>query len=285
VPEFRTMPLHVRRSQKPLRVNRLSVNSGKSGGSRRLGYGDGKYRWRTVHGRHCRQHTPPRRQRFRRNGHGAAFRSACSNDTAALGPFGRLDCAAFAGGDGTLSTSRAISARAAERARRSRSVFGLTVDSFVSACAFMPYALVALALRLVMARLFFHDGQTRISGPRFSLSVYNFDFSGVLPLQVKTEAFGAFLTQYAAVPLPPVLGAYLVSYAEFILPIMLVLGLGTRFAALGLLIMMALIDVSVVPQAMWTAHIYWAAILMVLLSLGAGQISFDHVIRFIAKRG
>ena len=184
-----------------------------------------------------------------------------------------------------LATSRAISARAAERARRSRSVIGLTVDSFVSACASIPYALVALALRLVMARLFFLDGQTRVSGPRFSLSVYNFDFSVVLPLQVKTETFGAFMTQYAAVPLPTVLGAYLVSYAEFILPIMLVLGLGTRFAALGLLIMTALVDIYVVPQALWTAHIYWAAILMVLLSLGAGQISFDHVIRFIAKRG
>lgn len=117
------------------------------------------------------------------------------------------------------------------------------------------------------------------------MSVYNFDFSVVLPLQVKTETFGAFLTQYAAVPLPPVLGAYLVSYAEFILPIMLVLGLGTRFAALGLLMMTALIDVYVMPQALWTAHIYWAAILMVLLSRGAGQISFDHVIRFLAKRG
>jgi putative oxidoreductase len=184
-----------------------------------------------------------------------------------------------------LATSRAISARAAERARRSQSVVGLTVDSFVSACAFIPYALVAVALRLVMARLFFLDGRTRISGPHFSLSIYNFDFSVVLPLQVKTETFGAFLTQYAAVPLPPVLGAYLVSCAEFILPIMLVLGLGTRFATLGLLIMTALIDVYIMPQALWTAHIYWAAILMVLLSLGAGPISFDHFIRFLTKRG
>src|SRR5664279_1598439 len=184
-----------------------------------------------------------------------------------------------------LATCRAISARAAERARRSHSVIGLTIDSFVSACAFIPYAPLALALRLVMARLFFLDGQTRIAGPRISLSVYNFDFSVVLPLQVKTETFGAFLTQYAAVPLPPVLGAYLVSYAEFILPIMLMLGLGTRFAALGLLMMTALIDVYAMPQALWTAHIYWAAILMVLLSRGAGQISFDHVIRFLAKRG
>ena len=64
------------------------------------------------------------------------------------------------------STSAAIAAPADRRARRARSIIGLTVDSFVSACSFIPYALVALALRLVMARLFFLDGQTRIEGPR-----------------------------------------------------------------------------------------------------------------------
>jgi len=188
-----------------------------------------------------------------------------------------------------LATSRAISARAAERARRSRSVVGLMVDSFVSACSFIPYALVALALRLVMARVFFLDGQTRINGPRFSLSTQDllpgFDFSVVLPMEVKAQTFGAFLTQYAALPVPPMLAAYLVSYAEFILPIMLVLGLGTRLAALGLLIMTALIQIFVLPQALWSVHIYWAAILMVLLSRGAGQFSLDHIIRLIAKRG
>lgn len=188
-----------------------------------------------------------------------------------------------------LATSRAISARAAERARRSRSVVGLMVDSFVSACSFIPYALLALALRLVMARVFFLDGQTRINGPRFSLSTQDllpgFDFSVVLPMEVKAQTFGAFLTQYAALPVPPMLAAYLVSYAEFILPIMLVLGLGTRLAALGLLIMTALIQIFVLPQALWSVHIYWAAILMVLLSRGAGQFSLDHIIRLIAKRG
>ena len=51
-----------------------------------------------------------------------------------------------------LATSAAISARAAERAQRSRSILGIMVDSFVAACSFIPYALVALALRLVMAR-------------------------------------------------------------------------------------------------------------------------------------
>src|SRR5581483_11950114 len=97
---------------------------------------------------------------------------------------------------------------------------------------------------------------------------HGFDFSVVLPLQVKAETFAAFATQYAALPLPPVLAAYMVSFAEFVLPVMLVLGLGTRFAALGLLIMTALVQVYVMPAALWSAHVYWASILLVLLSLG-----------------
>jgi len=160
----------------------------------------------------------------------------------------------------------------------------MTVDSFVSACSFIPYALVALALRLVMARVFFLDGQTRIEGPRVPLNVQDFDFSVILPLQVKVETFGVFLTKYAALPVPPVLGAYLVSYAEFILPICLLLGFATRFAALGMLIMTALLQIYVMPDALWSTHVYWAAILLVLLSRGPGQISVDHIIRFTARR-
>ena len=183
-----------------------------------------------------------------------------------------------------MTTSAAIAKRADERARRSRrSIVGMTVDSFVSACSFIPYALVALALRLVMARVFFLDGQTRIDGPRLPLDIQGFDLSVVLPMQVKAETFTAFLTQYPPLPVPPVLAAYLLSYAEFILPVMLVLGLGTRFAALGLLIMTALIQIYVLPEALWSVHIYWAAILMVLLSRGPGQISVDHIIRFFAQ--
>ena len=112
-----------------------------------------------------------------------------------------------------------------ERRRTARAALALassacTVDGFVAACSFVPYALVALGLRLVMARIFFLDGQTRISGPRVPLNVHGFDFSVVLPPQVKAETFTAFLTQYAAMPLPPVPAAYLLSYAEFVLPIL-----------------------------------------------------------------
>jgi putative oxidoreductase len=183
-----------------------------------------------------------------------------------------------------LATTRAIAARADQRARRSRSVTGLMVDGFVALCSFIPYALIAFALRLMMAREFFLDGQTLISGPRFSESLYGFNFSAVLPMQVRAETISTFLTQYAALPAPPMLAAYVVSYAEFILPILLLVGFGTRFAALFLLAMTALIDFYVMPSALWTEHIYWAAILLVLVSRGPGALSLDHFIR-LARRG
>lgn len=196
-----------------------------------------------------------------------------------------------------LSTSQAIAARAAERARRSRSVLGVTVDGFVSACSAVPYALVALALRLVMARIFFLDGQARVDGLRLSLHVPIeklpivlpfklpvLDFSMVLPLQVKADTIADFATQYPPIPLPPAIAAYLVSYAEFLLPICLVLGFATRFASLGLLMITALLALFIVPQSLSAEPIYWASILLVLLSLGGGAVSLDNVIRLIARR-
>jgi putative oxidoreductase len=179
-----------------------------------------------------------------------------------------------------LATSRAISARAAERARRSRSVTGLMIDGFISACSLVPYTLVALALRLVMARVFFLDGQSRIEGPRIPLAVQDFGFPLILPLQVKAEAATGFL----ALPVPPALTAAVVSYAEFVLPILLVVGLATRFAALSLLVLTVLFQLYVAPQALWTTHIYWAAALIVLLSQGPGWLSLDALIRVIARR-
>ncbi|HEY5278840.1 MAG TPA: DoxX family membrane protein [Pseudolabrys sp.] len=196
-----------------------------------------------------------------------------------------------------LNTSAAIAARAAERARRSRSVVGMTVDSFISACAMLPYGLVALALRLLMARIFFLDGQTRLAGLRWSLhlpieklhlslpfQLPSLDFSVVLPFQVKADTIADFATQYPPIPMPPAIAAYVVSYAEFLLPICLVLGFATRFASLGLLFITALIAVFVVPNSLPGEPIFWASILLVLLSLGGGAVSIDNIVRMIARR-
>jgi putative oxidoreductase len=176
------------------------------------------------------------------------------------------------------------SARAAERARRSRSVVGLSVDGFIATCSFLPYALVALVLRLVVARVFFLDGQSRVEGLRVPLTWHDFDFSLVLPMQVKAEAVATFFTQVPRLPVPPVLAAYTVAGLEFILPILLVVGFATRLSALSLLALTAVFQVFIMPQALWTAHLYWASMLLVLVSLGAGQISVDAIVRFLARR-
>lgn len=192
-----------------------------------------------------------------------------------------------------LSASAAIARRAHERARRSqRPLLVNLVESFVSACASVPYAAVALMLRLMMARVFFLDGQTRIDGIRLPVNVaeltnyylVGWNFSVTVPTSVRPATFSAFATQYPLVPVPSTIAAYLVSYAEFILPIILAIGLGTRFAALGLLVITAMILAFVAPDPLATAQIYWAAILLVLVSQGPGAASLDRLIRRFVGR-
>jgi len=49
----------------------------------------------------------------------------------------------------------------------------------IAAIAVIPYALVALGLRLVMARVFFLSGQAKIEGPTFPVHMGGIDFAVV----------------------------------------------------------------------------------------------------------
>jgi putative oxidoreductase len=169
---------------------------------------------------------------------------------------------------------------------RSRSFIAAAVAKLVALCGVIPYALVALGLRLVMARVFFLSGQPKIEGPVIpvSLNIRELDFLIVLPAQIKDATFRLFETQYAALPIPPTVAAYLFTYAEFILPVCLVIGFATRIAALGLLVMIALIQIYVMPDLWWTTHVYWVAILLVLMSVGPGAVSIDALIRYLYER-
>ena len=164
---------------------------------------------------------------------------------------------------------------AARPAPGSRSVVALIVDR-----------LVALGLRFVMARIFFLSGQSKIEGPviPIDLNIRDLEFFVVLPAQIKDSTFQMFETQYANLPIAPTVAAYLFTYAEFVLPICLVLGFATRFAALGLLIMTVLLQVYVLPAMWWPAHVYWASILLVLMSVGPGAVSIDAIIRYVYSR-
>jgi len=167
---------------------------------------------------------------------------------------------------------------------RWRSMVAAAVGVANALCAVVPYALIALLIRFLMARVFFLSGQSMIEGPSVPLDFKNFVFSVTLPAQVKSATFDLFHTKYAAVPLPPDFSAYFVSYAAFFLPILLVIGFATRISAAILFIMTVLIQLYVLPDALWTVHAYWGLLLLVLMSVGPGAISIDHVIRFFAGK-
>src|SRR5580700_4534601 len=122
----------------------------------------------------------------------------------------------------------------------------------------VPYALLALPLRFAVATVFWNSGTTKLA---------NWDAT----LQL-------FANEYKVPLLPPDLAAHLSASIELSTPVLLVLGLLTRPAALVLLGMTTVIEVFVYPQA-WPTHIQWAAMLLVLLCRGPGSFSVDYLIK------
>jgi len=121
----------------------------------------------------------------------------------------------------------------------------------------VPYSLLALPLRCAVATVFWNSGTTKLANWEATLQLFEDEYK--VPL------------------LPPDFAAHLAASIELSTPVLLVLGLLTRPAALVLLGMTTIIEVFVYPQA-WPTHIQWAAMLLVLLCRGAGDYSVDHLL-------
>ena len=74
----------------------------------------------------------------------------------------------------------------------------------------------------------------------------------------------------------PAAMAFLSGCGEIIFPVLLVLGFGTRFAALGLLFMTCIVELTV-PDG-WPIHITWAAMALAIMAWGPGRLSIDHAL-------
>lgn len=68
--------------------------------------------------------------------------------------------------------------------------------------------------------------------------------------------------------------AFAAGSAEIMLPILLVLGLATRLAAFGLLVMTAVVQLTM-PDG-WPIHVTWAAMALGIMAWGPGRVSLDH---------
>jgi len=123
-------------------------------------------------------------------------------------------------------------------------------------------ALLPLTGRLGIASVFFLSGRTKVDGL----------------IHITDGTYELFRTEYALPLVPPEIAAVAATYSEHLFPILLVLGLATRFSALALLGMTLTIEIFVYPDA-WPTHLSWAAILLPLVVRGGGALSLDHVVR------
>lgn len=121
--------------------------------------------------------------------------------------------------------------------------------------------LLDLAIRLTMAPIFFRSGLQKMSD--WPATVFLFEHEYQVPV------------------LPPSLAAVLATATELTMPVLLVLGLGTRIAAVPLLAMTLVIQFAVGgnnPSFYHHQHYLWMLLLAGLVVRGGGPLSLDHLI-------
>ena len=136
----------------------------------------------------------------------------------------------------------------------------------------IPYSFIALLARFSIAAVFWLSGQTKVEG--LAIDIVGGEFSLGWP-RLAPNAVALFQDEYRLPLLPPELAATLAATAEHVLPLMLLFGLGTRIAALGLPGMTLVIQLFVYPGA-YATHGTWVALLLLLAARGGGVVSLDH---------
>ena len=136
----------------------------------------------------------------------------------------------------------------------------------------IPNTLIAFIARFSIAAVFWNSGQTKVQG--FVVNLVSGEFTLGWP-RLSDSALALFQDEYKLPFIPPELAAPMAATAEHVLPLLILMGLGTRFAALGLLGMTLVIQLFVYPGA-YATHGTWAALLLYLMARGPGMLSVDH---------
>ena len=121
-------------------------------------------------------------------------------------------------------------------------------------------SLFALAIRLYLARVFIASALTKIESWNSTIALFE--------------------NEYHVPVLSPAAAALLGTAAEFGLPLLLLAGLGTRFAALALFAFNAVAVISYpdLSDAGLKDHILWGALMLVLAVYGPGKLSADRLL-------
>lgn len=118
--------------------------------------------------------------------------------------------------------------------------------------------LAALLARLFVAQVFFLAGLSKLRDWDITLAL--------------------FMDEYKVPLLSPALAAVMGAGGELLLPVLLVVGLGTRFAALGLSVVnaVAVISLAEIAPAALQQHILWGVLLAGIAIFGPGRLALDH---------
>jgi putative oxidoreductase len=119
----------------------------------------------------------------------------------------------------------------------------------------VPYSLVILPARIATFSVFFRSGLVKIA-----------DWNATLVL---------FREEYKVPVLPPEIAAHMAAAMELGLSSLVLIGLFSRLSVLGLLGMVAVIQISVEPLG-WPDHIQWLAFMIFILWRGPGALSLDY---------
>jgi len=121
----------------------------------------------------------------------------------------------------------------------------------------------ALAMRLYVAQVFIMSGWLKFSRWDSTLALFQNDYH--VPV------------------LSPHVAAVLGTMAELGLPVLLILGIGTRAAALALFVfnIVAVISYPDLSDAGLKDHYLWGALMLVIAVYGPGRLSVDH---WLARR-
>jgi putative oxidoreductase len=135
----------------------------------------------------------------------------------------------------------------------------LSLSKIVTGALDLTQPLAALVARAYVAQVFFLSGLTKLR-----------DWGTTVAL---------FTDEYKVPLLPPEVAALMGTAGELVLPVLLVLGLGGRFAALGLSVVnfVAVISLSEIAPAALQQHITWGVLLAALAIYGCGKWSLDSL--------
>lgn len=120
-----------------------------------------------------------------------------------------------------------------------------------------------LVVRLYLLKVFFQSGLTKIQSWQSTIDLFAYEYS--VPL------------------LPPEIAAYMATAGELVLPVLILLGLMTRPAAIGLFILNAVAAYAYALTDFYNFigmldHILWGVMILVYVLYGPSPLSIDNLL-------